>query len=103
MRLEGILRIEHDVVAALHHARATAFPESALAHQREVERRVAPERVQRGHQPRAAGAEDENVGREPVAHDIGKRATKLQTPKTKHQRNPKHKAPNSGFRTTTGV
>ena len=41
---------------------------AALAHQRDVQRRVAPARMQCGHQPRAAGAEDEDVGGELVGH-----------------------------------
>ncbi len=54
--------IERDVVAALHHAGAAAFAEQTLARDGDVEIGIGFERVQRGEQPGAAGAEDQNVG-----------------------------------------
>ena len=60
---------ERDVVAALHHARAAAFAEQPLHREGDGKTRVRLVRVQRGEQPRAAGAEYQDVGLEP-AHQI---------------------------------
>ena len=62
--LDRVAGRERDVVAALHHAGAAAFPEQALDRDRDLElgRRVLG--MQRREQPGAAGAEDEDVGRE---------------------------------------
>ena len=64
MALDRIAGIERDVVAALHHAGAAAFAEQPLARHRDVEIGIGLERMQRGEQPGAAGAEDQNVGLE---------------------------------------
>ncbi len=64
MALDRVAGIERDVVAALHHAGAAAFAEQALARNRDVEIGIGFERMQRGEQPGAAGAEDQNVGLE---------------------------------------
>ena len=67
MALDRVLARQRDVVAALHHARATALAEQALHRDgdRELGRRLV--RVQRGEQARAARAEDQDVGVE-LAH-----------------------------------
>ena len=59
--LDRILLGQRDVVAALDHARAAALAEQALHRDgdRELRRRLV--RVQRGEQPRAARAEDQDV------------------------------------------
>ncbi len=62
MALDRVAGIERDVVAALHHARAAAFAEQALAGNRDVEIGVGFQGVQRGEQSGAAGAKDQNVG-----------------------------------------
>ena len=62
MALDRIAGIERDVVAALHHAGAAAFAEQALARHGDVEIGIGFECVERGEQPGAAGAEDQNVG-----------------------------------------
>jgi hypothetical protein len=64
MALDRVAGGERDVVAALHHARAAALAEQALDRDRDRELRRGLVRVQRGEQPRAAGAEDQDVGRE---------------------------------------
>ena len=64
MALDRVAGIERDVVAALHHAGAAAFAEQSLGRDRDVEIGIGLERVQRGEQPGAAGAEDQNVGLE---------------------------------------
>ena len=64
MALDRVAGIERDVVAALHHAGAAAFAEQALARDRDVEIGVGLVGMQRGKQPGAAGAEDQNVGLE---------------------------------------
>ena len=61
MALERIGGIEHRVVAALHHARASTLAEQPLDHYRDVEIGRMLLRMQRRHQPRAACTEDENV------------------------------------------
>ena len=60
--------MQRDVVAALHHARAAAFAEQALGGDRDVEIGIGLMRMQRREQPGAAGAEDQNVGVEPLDH-----------------------------------
>jgi len=59
--LDRVFLGERDVVAALDHARAAAFAEQAFHRHgdRELGRRLV--RMQRGEQPRAAGAEDQDV------------------------------------------
>ena len=66
--LDEVARIERDVIAALHHARAAAFAEQALGGNGHLERRIGLVRVQRREQPGAAGAQDQNVGVEPFEH-----------------------------------
>ena len=68
MPLDGILRRQRDVVAALHHAGAAAFAEQALHRDGDVELRPRLLGVQRREQPGAAGAEDQDVGVEGL-HD----------------------------------
>ena len=65
MALDRIAGCQRDVVAALHHPRAAAFAEQALDGDRDVERRIALVRVQRGEQSRPAGAENQDVGPQP--------------------------------------
>src|SRR5262249_42866832 len=62
MALDRVFLGERDVVAALHHARAAALAEQALHRDRDRERRIGLVRVQRGEEPRAARAEDQDVG-----------------------------------------
>jgi hypothetical protein len=62
---------ERDVVAALHHARAAGLAEQPLHRDGYVELRRRILRMQRGEQPRAAGAEDEDIGA--LATDRGHR------------------------------
>ncbi len=66
MALDRIAFGERDVVAALDHARAAALAEQALhGHRdRELGRRLL--RMQRGEQAGTAGAEDEDVGLQPL-------------------------------------
>src|SRR5580693_7249054 len=64
MALDGVAGIKRDVVAALHHAGAAAFAEQTFADDGDVEIGVRLQRMQRGKQPGAAGAEDQNVGLE---------------------------------------
>src|SRR6185436_16384503 len=64
--LDRIACGERDVVAALHHARAAAFPEESLDGDRDRQRRIGVVRVQRGEETRAAGAEDQDVGADPL-------------------------------------
>ena len=59
--LDRIAGGERDVVAALHHARAAAFAEQPLHRDGDVERGIGLVRVQRGEQPRAARAENQDV------------------------------------------
>ena len=54
---------QRHVVAALDHARAAALAEQALHRDGDRERGIRLVRMQRGEQPRAAGAEDQDVGR----------------------------------------
>src|SRR5271166_178661 len=62
MPFDRVAGIDRDVVAALHHARASAFAKEALARDRHIEIGIGFERMQRRKQPGAAGAEDQNVG-----------------------------------------
>src|SRR3954453_13930024 len=62
--LDRVARRERDVVAALHHAGAAAFPEQPLDRDRDIELGRRPLRMQGREQPGAAGAENEDVGRE---------------------------------------
>ncbi len=64
MRLDRVLGIERDIIAALHHARAAAFAEHPLAHEQNILTRIAPTGVQRCHEAGAACAKDEDVSRE---------------------------------------
>ena len=73
MALDRVAGIERHVVAALHHAGAAAFAEQALAHDSDVEIGIGLVRMQRGKQPGAAGAEDQNVGLETVDVHVGLR------------------------------
>ena len=59
--VEGIGWVEHGVVAALHHARTAALAEQPFDHNSDVEIGRLRLSMQRRHQPRAAGAEDEDV------------------------------------------
>ena len=68
MPLDGILRRQRDVVAALHHAGAAAFAEQALHRDGDVELGPRLLGVQRREQAGAAGAEDQDVGVEGL-HD----------------------------------
>ena len=69
MGVEGIGRGEHRVVAALHHARAAGPAEQALDDHGHAERGRGVGGVQRGAQPRAARAENQDVGSEFLDHD----------------------------------
>ena len=60
--LDGIAGAKRDVVAALDHARAAAFAEQSLDRDRDGERWIGLVRVQCGEQPRATGAEDQDIG-----------------------------------------
>ena len=62
MPLDRVRGRQRDVVAALHHAGAAAFAEQAFDRDGDVEFGIGFFRVQRGEQPGAAGAEDQNVG-----------------------------------------
>ena len=64
MALDRIARVERHVVAALHHARAAAFTEQALARDRDVETGIGPVGMQRRKQTGAAGAQNQNIGLE---------------------------------------
>src|SRR5439155_24535118 len=72
VRLDRVVRVEHDVEPALDHSRAAALAEQALGDKRDVERRIAPKGVQGRHNSGAAGAEDEDVGREQISHVWGR-------------------------------
>ena len=86
MALDRVARRERDVVAALHHARAAAFAEQALHRDGDVESRDwRCLRVQRREQPRAAGAEDQDVGVEPV-HPCAVTSTRRCAPRTAARR-----------------
>src|SRR5207247_4791886 len=61
VRLDRVLWIEHDVIAALDHPSAAALAEHAFGDQRDVEGAVAPESVERRHQSCASRAENEDV------------------------------------------
>ena len=61
--LDRVARGERDVVAALDHARAAALAEQALDRHGDRELGSRLVRMQRREQARAAGAEDEDVGR----------------------------------------
>ena len=63
MALDRIACCERDVVAALNHAGATAFAEQSLDGDRDRQRGICLVRVQRRKQSRAAGAQDQDVGR----------------------------------------
>ena len=64
MALDRVARVERHVVAALHHARAAAFPEQAFGRDGDVEIGIDLERMQRREQTGAARAENQNVGLE---------------------------------------
>src|SRR5262249_20351928 len=66
MPLDRIAGSERDVVAALDHARASAFAEQAFYRDGDVERRIGAMRVQCGEETGAARAENENVGANPL-------------------------------------
>src|SRR5258706_12293097 len=90
--LDRILLRQCDVVAALYHARAAALAEQALDRDRDRERRVGLMRVQRREQPRAAGAEDQDVGVEGFRNHCMASTTAT---------SPKPIASNSAFGSTT--
>ena len=60
--LDGVLGGDRDVVAALHHARASGLAEQPLDRHRDLGVRVGLLRVQRGEQPGPARAQDQDVG-----------------------------------------
>ena len=62
MALDGVVRGERDVVAALHHARAAALAEQTLHRDGHVEIGTRLLGVQCGEKARTAGAEDQDVG-----------------------------------------
>ncbi len=64
MPLGGIAGRQRHVVAALHHAGAAAFAEQALDRDGDGEAGRGLLRMQRGEEPGAAGAEDQDVGGE---------------------------------------
>ena len=66
MPLDRVARRERDVVAALHHPRTAAFAEQALDRDRDRQRGICLVRMQCREQARAAGAQDEDVGRDPA-------------------------------------
>src|SRR6516165_1100947 len=65
MALDRVVRLERDVVAALHHLGAAAFAEQALGGNGDIQRRIARVGMQRRKQAGAARAEDQHVGPEP--------------------------------------
>ncbi len=69
--LDQVALVQRDVVAALHHAGAPAFPHQALADDRDVEIRIGAMGMQRREQPGTARAEDQDVGFETFeGHEI---------------------------------
>src|SRR5215471_17480494 len=62
MALDGIAARQRDVVAALHHARATAFTEQSLDCDRHLQRRIGLLGVKCGKQPCAARSQYQDVG-----------------------------------------
>ena len=64
MALDRVAGRQRHVVAALHHARAAAFPEQPLHRDGDVELRVPLFGMQRRQQASAAGAEDQDIGRD---------------------------------------
>ena len=68
MPLDRVACGQRDVVAALHHPRAAALAEQALDGDRHVQRGIRRVRVQRGEEPGAAGAEDQDVGAHAAHH-----------------------------------
>src|SRR5262249_49767365 len=77
--LDRIAEVQRHVVAALDHARATAFAEQAFGRDRDFERRIGGMRVQCGKQPGAARAEDQDISIEPLDYhaDQKTRARKM--------------------------
>ena len=61
---------ERDVVAALDHARAAALAEQSLDRDGDRQRGIRRVRVQRGEEPGAAGAEDQDVGAHAGTHHV---------------------------------
>ena len=76
MALDRVAGIERHVVAALHHAGAAAFAEQALAHDGDVEIGIGLVGMQRGKQPGAAGAEDQNIGLADARRSLGSQNTR---------------------------
>src|SRR6516225_5074716 len=68
---DRVAGIDRNVVAALHHPRASAFAEEPLARNRHIEMGIGFERMQCREQPGPARAEDQNVGLELLdCHDF---------------------------------
>src|SRR5258707_13201070 len=66
MALDRVAGVERHVVAALHHARAPALPEQTLGRDGDVEIGIGLVSMQRRERARAARAENQNVGLEPL-------------------------------------
>ena len=69
VRLHRIHFIERDVVPTLHHAGATALAEHPFRNEENFLLRVAPMRMQRRHQARAARAQNQDIGGDLVGHN----------------------------------
>ena len=64
MKFQRILGREYRVEATLNHAGAAALADQAFDGEPDIEPRVGTNRVEAGHEPRASGAEDQNVERQ---------------------------------------
>ncbi len=61
VQIERVARVEHGIVAALHHDGATGPADDPLAHERDAQAGVPVESVEHAHKPGAAAADHRDV------------------------------------------